>query len=236
MTTPDIVLVGGAAEDADLWADVLELLDEGARVHTHPGHVGGSGALLGSVDEMAADLVAALAGEPVLLVGHSMGGAVAVTAALQAPARVAGVVVVASGARLPVNAALLDSLPDEFDAALPFVLMASTGGREAIPPESAHIAERMEAMVRRSGARVFATDLRACDGYDVREQLPALAVPMLVVAGERDRMTPPRLAEELTAAPGSTLTVLPGVAHQIPWEAPGALVEAIESFARLTAS
>jgi pimeloyl-ACP methyl ester carboxylesterase len=230
MITPDIVLIGGAGEDADIWADVLELIDDRARVHTLPGHAGDAADPLGTIDEMAADLLAGLRG-PTVLVGHSMGGAVALAAAVADGDLVAGVVAVASGARLPVNPQLLASLPGAFESALPFVLSASTGGREAVPEERASIAARMEAMLRRAGPTVFTTDLRACDGYDVRSSIAVLQVPLLVLVGADDRMTPVRLAEELSAAPRATLRVLPEVAHQVPWEAPGAVVEAVEQFA-----
>jgi pimeloyl-ACP methyl ester carboxylesterase len=219
-TSPEIVLLGGAAEDGDLWADVIEVLDDRVRIHAHAGHVDGSGPPRATIAEMADDVLAALEA-PALLVGHSMGGAVALSAALQDPAAVCGVVAVSAGARLPVNPRLLDGLAEDFEAALDLIVAASTGGRRGA-------AARMEAMLRRGGAALLELDLRACDGFDVRAALGALAPPLLAIVGEEDRMTPVHRSRELADGAGGRLVVIPGAGHQLPWDAPGALAEAIE--------
>jgi pimeloyl-ACP methyl ester carboxylesterase len=51
-----------------------------------------------------------VAGEPAVVVGHSMGGAVAQTLALLRPERLAGLVLIATGARLRVVARLVELL------------------------------------------------------------------------------------------------------------------------------
>jgi len=61
-----------------------------------------------------------------------------------------------------------------------------------------------------------------------RARLATLAVPVTLIAGEADRLTPPALAEQLAQTlPNASLTVLPRCGHQIPLERPQAVADAI---------
>lgn len=65
--------------------------------------------------------------------------------------------------------------------------------------------------------------------HDVRRVLPFVDVPTAVVVGDADRITPPGHAREIAElVPGATLTVLPGVGHQIMQEMPSALAAGID--------
>jgi abhydrolase domain-containing protein 8 len=58
--------------------------------------------------------------------------------------------------------------------------------------------------------------------------LDALRLPITLLAGEEDRLTPVAGAEQLTRAlAGAVLTVLPRCGHQIPLERPDAVVRAL---------
>ena len=54
------------------------------------------------------------------------------------------------------------------------------------------------------GPAVTAGDFRACDVFDVRDRLSAIRVPVLVITGEDDKLTPPAygrfLAEKISSA------------------------------------
>jgi pimeloyl-ACP methyl ester carboxylesterase len=112
---PPLVLVHGAGGAADLWQPQLDGLADVARVVAPdlPGHgpLGGPDApgIPAYADWLEA-FVAALEAGPVVLVGHSMGGAVAETLALACPERLAGLVLIATAARLRVLARILDLL------------------------------------------------------------------------------------------------------------------------------
>ncbi len=211
-----VVFVPGAGEDGEIWADVLPLVP--GRVHELPGHSEREGPLLRSIDAMAADLLGALDG-PAVLVGHSLGGAVALTAALAAPERVAGLALVTTGAALRVSPRFLELLPERFEEVVPLILTASTSDPT--------LAARGGAMMRRQGGQVLDADFAACDAYDVTARLAEVDVPATVLAGSADRMTPPRLAEPLAEGLRAELVVLDGVGHLVPWEAPEAVAKAI---------
>jgi pimeloyl-ACP methyl ester carboxylesterase len=68
---------------------------------------------------------------------------------------------------------------------------------------------------------------------DLRDALPHINVPTLLVYGDQDVRAPLRVAEDLQAAiPGSTLVVLPGTGHVCNIESPGAFNDAVRSFLR----
>jgi pimeloyl-ACP methyl ester carboxylesterase len=61
-----------------------------------------------------------------------------------------------------------------------------------------------------------------------RARLSSLQLPVTLIAGAADRLTPPALARQLAQAlPNATLTVLPRCGHQIPLERPQAVADAI---------
>ncbi len=71
----------------------------------------------------------------------------------------------------------------------------------------------------------------ALDRHDGRELLPLVSAPTLVVAGGRDRFTPPRLSEEMAASiEGAELFTLPDATHFGLLEFPAALNERIARF------
>lgn len=66
---------------------------------------------------------------------------------------------------------------------------------------------------------------------DLRDVLPTVEVPTLLLAGDQDVRAPLRVAEALHASlPTSRLVVLPGVGHVIPVEAPEAFNREVRSF------
>lgn len=69
------------------------------------------------------------------------------------------------------------------------------------------------------------------DRPDSRPLLPNVQVPVLVLVGEEDGVTPPALAESMhRAIPGSRLEVIPGAGHLVPMERPAAFTDALKRF------
>ena len=66
---------------------------------------------------------------------------------------------------------------------------------------------------------------------DLRDVLPNVKVPTLLVYGDSDVRAPMAVAEDLHAAiPGSTLVVLPGAGHVCNLEAPEVFTEVVRTF------
>jgi len=161
---------------------------------------------------------------PVVVVGHSFGGRVAVHLAAVHPELVAALVL--TGVPLLRRTDRPPAKP-----ALGYRVARSLHRRRLLGDE------RMEAIRRRHGS----ADYRAATGVmrDVlvtvtnetyAEQLRALRCPVEMVWGERDDAAPVSVAEAACAmvATSCRLTVLAGVDHFVPIAAPDALRAAIE--------
>lgn len=75
--------------------------------------------------------------------------------------------------------------------------------------------------------------LRSFAVADLRDVLPTIAVPTLLLYGDLDVRAPLPVAEDLHGRiPGSRLVVLPGVGHDTNMEAPAAFNDAVRAFLR----
>ncbi len=168
----------------------------------------------------------ALGDEPVVVVGHSMGGAIAQTVALARPERLAGLILVGTGARLQVLARVLELLRQR--PAEGFGLIERLSYAAATPPDRVAMVDR----VLRAGAPLVTLgDYLACDRFDVRPRLGAIRTPTLVVAGTEDRLTPVASGRLLAAAiGGARLVEIADAGHFPQLEQPAAVNAAIREF------
>ncbi|MFM8829133.1 MAG: alpha/beta fold hydrolase, partial [Actinomycetota bacterium] len=105
----------GAGRTPASWGPQLARF-EGALAVALPGHP--DGAPLVGTQAMAEWVIAEVEGVegPMVMVGHSLGGAVALEIALARPDLVAGLVLVSTGARLPVPDDALARIDADFEA------------------------------------------------------------------------------------------------------------------------
>ena len=67
--------------------------------------------------------------------------------------------------------------------------------------------------------------------HSAADVLPTITVPTLLVAGERDQLTPVATAERMQRAiPGSRLVVFPGHSHLVQVEKPREVHAALDAF------
>jgi len=229
---PPLVLIHGAGGSRLHWPPSLRRLD-GARTLAVdlPGHGRSPGPGEASVEDFSQrlrDWRRAVGLSLPVLVGHSMGGAIALAWALAEPAQVAGLVLIGSAARIRVNPVLLEeaSRSETFPVAVERILSWSYASE--VDPRLIELARRR---LIEAGAQVLATDLAACDAFDVRHRLGEIQLPTTIVVGRQDRMTPLKLCEELRAGiVGARLEIVEAAGHMVIQEQPGAVAGSLGNF------
>ena len=158
---------------------------------------------------------------PVVVAGHSFGGRVAVHLAARRPGKVGALVL----------------------AGVPLVRVPGARPRVALRFRAVRLARRLRLVPERSlekaRRRYGSADYRAASGVMRRvlvrvvgesyeSELAAISCPVHLVWGDHDKVVPPTVATRaLTLIPAGKLTLVAGVGHDLPHEAPGALADAI---------
>jgi pimeloyl-ACP methyl ester carboxylesterase len=183
--------------------------------------------------------------ERAILVGHSWGGALALTFALDFPERTAGLVLVAPAThpgiwrRKRYSAVLAGPVGWFFARTLAFPLgtiLMWPGSRAAFLPQTMpqRYVKRSAAMLVLRPPSLMANwaDVGSLDAFLERQvaRYATLAVPTIVVAGDRDPFVPTeRHGEKLAAAsPRVKLIVLPGFGHMLHHAAADRVVAAVD--------
>lgn len=242
---PTVVLIHGYGESLLSWEAVFDRLARRADVVALdlPGFGLSAKPATGyGTDSVAATVLRALDAIHVgraVMVGHSLGGAVAAAAAVQRPDRVRGLVL--------LDAAL---------APAPWMLRSREAGDRALRAMRAAVAAYESAKLRFAGphdpAWLAETDsgmaadpasdpaysvalqaiLREFDfGYLTPTRAARLRMPVLILWGEYDPTLPIGVARRLAEAlPGSTLEVIPRSWHRPHVERPEAVADRLERF------
>ena len=194
-----------------------------------PGHGQSDAAALDSVPAYAAAVLAfvhACGFSRPIPCGLSLGGAIALQMLLDAPQALAGGILIGTGARLRVRPKIFDLIADDYPG-----FAASTGDMAASPRTPAEALTGVEELTAACPPEVTMSDYRACDRFDVMARLPEIRLPVLVICGADDLLTPVKYSRHLTAhIAGARQTIIPRAGHLAPVEQPAAVNEAIRRF------
>ncbi len=226
-----VVFLHGAGASHRIWRDQWAGLKGTARlvIPDLPGHAESSGTPRESIPEYAAwlgDFVGELGLRTFILAGHSMGGAVALTAALSGIRGLDALILAGTGAKLRVSPIIFEGITNRFlEFAPEFVELLL--GKDA----GSALREELTTDVLSTRPSVFLADFRACDAFDVRDRLASIRVPTLVLSGDEDRLAPLKYGEFLaTAVPGAVLKIMHGAGHAAMLEKPTEVNNVIASF------
>ena len=217
MTLAPLILVPGLGSDEAVWRGPIERLADVAACTVAETRLDTS---------IAAMALRILASAPprFALAGLSMGGYVAFELIRQAPERVTRLALfdTSAGPDTPEKAAGRNAAIAALDKA-PLATLARHSLPTLVAEDAAEeVKDALVAMSVRVGRDAYVRQQRAnIARVDSRPTLASIAVPTLVVIGERDILTPRPLAEEIAAGiSGATLAVIPGAAHLPPIEKP----------------
>lgn len=226
-----LMLVHGAGGNALNWPPALRRLP-GWRVAAIdlPGHGKSVHAQsLGSIAELVALVLAwadALDAPTFAIAGQSLGGAIALQTALDAPDRVTHLVPVACAPRIEVNPMLLDALqngePSVYTTLTRYSYARTTPAERLL---------QYETHLRHTPANVLYDAFAACADFDVAARLPEIAAHTLVLGAVQDKMIPMQGSIDLHAGiSGAGLHLFPSTGHMIHIEAPEETTQTIRAF------
>lgn len=235
---PALVFLHYWGGSARTWHPVIERLAESSRCLAldHRGWGASSapeaGYATGDLADDAEAVIAARGLESYILVGHSMGGKVAQLLATQRPAGLRGVVLVAPAPARPatIPPAVLEQMAHAYDSRASVEATLDAVLRHA--PLDAALREQVVADSLAGGAAARRHWPRHTILEDVSRDLDRIDVPVLVIAGEHDRVEPVALMRSnvLALIDGAELDVLADTGHLIPLERPAALADRIARF------
>jgi pimeloyl-ACP methyl ester carboxylesterase len=165
----------------------------------------------------------------VIIVGHSMGGAIALTIALEHPENVLGLALLGTGAYFQIDASLLEQI----SATTTFLIAAGRLVELSFSSQSPQeLKSQAYSRLTNTRGSVLQGDLHACTTFDVRERISTIQQPTLVIVGEEDRLAPLRHAHFLhSSIPNSQMMIVPAAGHMVMLEQPQTVAEALAAFA-----
>ena len=199
MMNASLVFVHGSGDNRHVWrlqvehfgeerAVALDLPGHGERADTLPAEV-----MVQEYAQVVHEIVRdELKLERPVIVGHSLGGAIALMMALEYGDELSGLILIGTGARLRVHPDLLTEALQSPDEARHHLIAACV-----IPK---HISTLGKAILEEQGmpeAGILYRDLKACDRFDVMARLYEITVPALILCGSEDQLTPPKYSQFL---------------------------------------
>ncbi|MGH9190018.1 MAG: alpha/beta fold hydrolase [Acidimicrobiales bacterium] len=242
-----LVLLHGALSDSRVWRDQLEdLSDEFTVVAWDAPGCGASSDPpetfpLGEYADCLAGFIEALGLRRPHVLGHSFGAGLALELHRRHPSVPRSLVLVGAYAgwagslpaeevemRLRLALESAELLPDRFvPQSIPGLFS------DLIPAQRSEELARIMSEARPVGTRVMA---RAFADADLRDALPQIQTPTLLLCGGADQRSPPPVAEALHAAiPTSRMIVLPGLGHESYLESPERFNAEVRAFLRSVA-
>ena len=241
VTKPSVVFIHGTANDHSVWTLMARYFAHhgwNALALDLPGHGKSFGNAKTSIAS-AADWIISLLDHGNInraaWVGHSMGSLIALDAAARYPTRVSQLALIGTSVPMPVSDALMDAATHRFNEAVDMLNIWGHAprlkwGSNPTPGNCTMMAGRR--LLTQSRPGVLATDLAACRAFAMDDAaMAAIKVPVLIMAGASDQLTPPIAAELLSTRLGNvSMKTLDGVGHSMMQEAPGEVIDTLKKF------
>ncbi len=212
-----LVLLHGLASSARCWERTLPELERDRRLLLVDLFAGGTRRF--SLEDAATQLAEELRARGVTradLVGHSMGGLIALHVATSSPDLVSSLVLVGVPA-MRVTRARIGRL--------------GAVARSSISRRASAVSLVVGSLLRTSPLRVLAATRATLRADLAAQAAAATGIPTLLVWGAEDRIVPVEVGLQLARRmPDAELVVIPVAGHQPMWERPEAFSEALAAF------
>jgi 3-oxoadipate enol-lactonase len=242
---PRLTLIHSLALDRTIWDGVVAALKDDAdilaldcRGHGSSAKPAGPYSTKMFADDVA-EILRSVGWDHTIVGGASMGGSVTIQFAISYPELLDGLALIDTtswyGADAPKSwhdrgqKAVTEGLASMI--AFQQTRWFSDGFREKNPAIAQHFADVFLA----SDLPAYAATCDMLGSFDLRAEVPSIAVPTEILVGEEDYATPPDMARALHAAiPDSKLTIVPGARHLTPIEIPDRIAAIIKNVIALS--
>jgi pimeloyl-ACP methyl ester carboxylesterase len=223
---PRLVFIHGAGGTHRVWRYQVSAFP-GSVALDLPGHPKGTGYdTIPQYAEFVTETIAERALRSVVLVGHSMGGAITIQIALARPFFLTGIVLVGSGARLRVTSIIKDEVTRDYAHAAEVIAQRAYSPKSDAKLRKAAVEELLEVP-----AGVTYGDFQACDRFDKMNEIDCIDLPTLIVCGEDDVLTPVKYSQYMKERiRNARIVVIPGAGHSVMLEKPEELNNVLRSF------
>ena len=199
MHQQSLVFIHGSGSDHTCWSYQYSRLHKQFNIVALdlPGHGSSTGGGENDVDQYCLwikKLLDVLQLKKPVLIGHSLGAAIAMKFALRYPQDVAGIVPVGGGIKMPVNPDLLTGLKTNPAVAIDLICKFSLA-RENRPKLLAALKKSLS----KASMDVLYGDLCACNNLDLTADIGKINARTLVLCGMEDKMTPADFSREIAA-------------------------------------
>ncbi len=167
--------------------------------------------------------------ERIILCGHSMGGAVALSYHLRNPDKVDGIILIGTGARLRVLPIILELTKNNFPQFIGMV--KNTAFHAKTIKKNPNLIKEVEENMARIPSHIVHCNYKICDKFDVMDKLGDIKVPTLIICGSDDKLTPIKYSGYMEKhIPNSNLQIVNDAGHMVMLEQPEVVNKAIEDF------
>lgn len=232
-----LIWLPGLVCDEAVWAGVRAHWSEPGLVITYPD--------TRSIETMAQRVVDAAAGRRVWLIGHSMGGRVAIEAARRLGPALRGLVLASTGHQPLADG---EAGEREREGRARLVALARSEGMRAMGRQwvrgmvrpgnlGTPIEDAIVEMIARHTVDAFEGHVQALLGRpDATATLAALAAPVLLLCGAQDSWSPPERHQVISRiVQRGQLQIIEGAGHMLPMEQPQIMARAIQAWMQRTA-
>jgi len=227
-----VIFIHGAAGCSQVWKNQLRGLPTKVIAVNLPCHFSSEGPESPSMEtyvESIYELITKLELDKVILGGHSMGGAIALSYYLRYPSKVHGLILIGTGARLRVLPVILDLTQKNYTQFIK--MMDNAGFHKETCKNNKELVKEVAKNMAQIAPHIAFCDFSICNQFDIMERLGEISVPTLIICGDDDKLTPLKYSKYLQEyIKDSTLHIVKEAGHLVMLEKGEEVNTLIKSF------